>query len=83
MSSEALRLFKQLNLQLEQEGRFQPREKGLSLIESAAEVRRGSGGGVRGAREAVPAGQGETSELGGFGWGELSLFSPRGSGLLF
>lgn len=41
MSSEALRLFKQLNLQLEQEGRFQPREKGLSLIESAAEVRGG------------------------------------------
>lgn len=45
MSSEALRLFKQLNLQLEQEGRFQPREKGLSLIESAAEVRGGPGGG--------------------------------------
>lgn len=39
MSSEALWLFKQLNLHLEQEGRFQPREKGLSLIECAAEVR--------------------------------------------
>jgi len=38
MSSEALRLFKQLNLQLEREGRFQPRDKGLSLIECAAEV---------------------------------------------
>lgn len=39
MSSEALWLFKQLNLHLELEGRFQPREKGLSLIERAAEVR--------------------------------------------
>ncbi|KAM9027312.1 cyclin-G2 isoform 3-T3 [Ara ararauna] len=39
MSSEALWLFKQLNLHLEQEGRFQPREKGLSLIECAAEVK--------------------------------------------
>ncbi|NWH37191.1 CCNG2 protein, partial [Chloropsis hardwickii] len=37
MSSEALWLFKQLNLHLELEGRFQPREKGLSLIEGAAE----------------------------------------------
>ncbi|OPJ89852.1 cyclin-G2 isoform A [Patagioenas fasciata monilis] len=37
MSSEALWLFKQLNLHLELEGRFQPREKGLSLIERAAE----------------------------------------------
>ncbi|KAL2304619.1 hypothetical protein Nmel_006570 [Mimus melanotis] len=37
MSSEALWLFKQLNLHLELEGRFQPREKGLSLIESTAE----------------------------------------------
>ncbi|XP_061210694.1 cyclin-G2 isoform X3 [Neopsephotus bourkii] len=39
MSSEALWLFKQLNLHLEQEGRFRPREKGLSLIECAAEVK--------------------------------------------
>ncbi|KAJ7411875.1 Cyclin-G2 [Pitangus sulphuratus] len=37
MGSEALWLFKQLNLHLELEGRFQPREKGLSLIEAAAE----------------------------------------------
>ncbi|NXY73812.1 CCNG2 protein, partial [Glareola pratincola] len=37
MSSEAIWLFKQLNLHLDQEGRFQPREKGLSLIECAAE----------------------------------------------
>lgn len=53
MSSEALWLFKQLNLHLEQEGRFQPREKGLSLIECAAEVRGGpgswAGGGAGGA----------------------------------
>lgn len=44
MSSEALWLFKQLNLHLELEGRFQPREKGLSLIEGAAEVRGAAGG---------------------------------------
>lgn len=44
MSSEALWLFKQLNLHLELEGRFQPREKGLSLIEGAAEVGEGGGG---------------------------------------
>ncbi|XP_031463359.1 cyclin-G2 isoform X1 [Phasianus colchicus] len=37
MGSEALRLFRQLNLHLELEGRFQPRERGLSLIECAAE----------------------------------------------
>lgn len=43
MSSEALWLFKQLNLHLELEGRFQPREKGLSLIEGAAEVRGAAG----------------------------------------
>lgn len=44
MSSEALWLFKQLNLHLDLEGRFQPREKGLSLIEGAAEVGEGGGG---------------------------------------
>lgn len=59
MSSEALWLFKQLNLHLEQEGRFQPREKGLSLIECAAEVRRsGAWVGVAGGRdEAASSGQ--------------------------
>lgn len=33
-------LFKQLKLHLEQEWKYQPREKGLSLIECTAEVRR-------------------------------------------
>lgn len=54
MSSEALWLFKQLNLHLELEGRFQPREKGLSLIEGAAEVGEGVaevGEGVGGSSE--------------------------------
>ncbi|XP_073196552.1 cyclin-G2 isoform X3 [Lepidochelys kempii] len=37
MSNEAFWLFKQLNLHLEQELKFQPREKGLSLIERTAE----------------------------------------------
>lgn len=40
LSNEAFWLFKQLNLHLEQEWKFQPREKGLSLIERTAEVRR-------------------------------------------
>lgn len=48
MGSEALRLFRQLNLHLELEGRFQPRERGLSLIECAAEVRGRRGGGLPG-----------------------------------
>lgn len=39
MSNEAFWLFKQLNLHLEQELKFQPREKGLSLIERTVEVR--------------------------------------------
>lgn len=51
MSSEALWLFKQLNLHLELEGRFQPREKGLSLIEGAAEVGEGVGGLLRAERK--------------------------------
>lgn len=61
MSSEALWLFKQLNLHLELEGRFQPREKGLSLIEGAAEVGEGVGGAPQGRRrisgisEKIPA----------------------------
>ena len=35
---EGLQLFGLLNLYLEQEQRFQPREKGLSLIEATSEV---------------------------------------------
>lgn len=59
MSSEALWLFKQLNLHLEQEGRFQPREKGLSLIEGAAEVRGDGelGWGGHGGRRQSPQGR--------------------------
>lgn len=36
---EGVQLFGLLNLYLEQEERFQPREKGLSLIEATSEVR--------------------------------------------
>ncbi|MEE6460287.1 hypothetical protein FKM82_000909 [Ascaphus truei] len=36
-SNEAYRLLRQLNVQLEQEWKYQPREKGLILIESTAE----------------------------------------------
>ncbi|XP_069482437.1 cyclin-G2 isoform X2 [Ambystoma mexicanum] len=36
-TNETFRLLKQLNLHLEQEWRFQPREKGLTLIESTSE----------------------------------------------
>lgn len=36
-------LFKQLKLHLEQEWKYQPQEKGLSLIECTAEVRSGTG----------------------------------------
>lgn len=36
-SNEALKLLKQLNVYLEQEYKYQPREKGLHLIESTAE----------------------------------------------
>lgn len=37
---EGVQLFGLLNLYLEQEQRFQPREKGLSLIEATSEVSR-------------------------------------------
>lgn len=36
--NEGVQLFGLLNLYLEQEQRFQPREKGLSLIEATSEV---------------------------------------------
>eukprot|EP00079_Xenopus_tropicalis_P034990 XP_017948761.1 PREDICTED: cyclin-G2 isoform X5 [Xenopus tropicalis] len=38
-SNEAFKLLKQLNLHLELESKYQPREKGLILIESTAEVK--------------------------------------------
>lgn len=44
-SNEAFKLLKQLNVHLEQEYKYQPKEKGLILIESTAEVR-GRGRGV-------------------------------------
>lgn len=49
-SNEAFKLLKQVNVHLEKECKYQPKEKGLILIESTTEVSGRPGG--RGGRDA-------------------------------